>query len=106
VFGFLHLRKAHTDSSRPAAESAHISAHRSSDPRERARALCSEAAVVNDDGAEGDATQNDHRRCHRCDGARSDDREGDDDSCVDGTYELPVRASRRWDPLDDKRLLA
>jgi len=67
--------------------------------RERARALCRDTVDA------ADASTDDGTFIHK--GIGSDDcDEGHDDHHDDGNYELPVRASRRWDPLEEKRLQA
>ena len=51
---------------------------------------------------------NDAIHCNRRNGIGGEDggSGGGDDHYDDKNYELPVRASRRWDPLEEKRLLA
>jgi len=102
VIGFLQLRQENTENSRPTAERGLM---RAPTLRERARALCSEVVDATDTSTNGDATQGDRSRCN---GIGSDDggSEGGDDHYEDGNYELPVRANRRWDTLEEKRLLA
>ena len=86
VIGQLHPRKA------PTVERKAMRAPTTT-IRERARALCSEtvdaADASTDDGTFDDCGS-----------------EGGDDHHGDGNYELPVRASRRWDALEEKRLQA
>ena len=101
----LHPRKAYVDSSRSTVERGAMRAPGTL--RDRARALCSDMV----DTAEASTANAIH--CNRYNGIGSDDggsddggSEGGDDHYDDDSYELPVRANRRWTPLDEKRLVA
>ena len=111
VTGFLHLRHICSDVPRPTpADDTY-----SFDLRKRARALCSsvvvDAGVANDFQAEGDGVLNDgHRHFHEggCGDSGSDDEDDGGDGYYDDRHEGTAagRSNRRWDPLEEQRLLA
>jgi len=95
----LHPREAYIDNSRSTVGRGAIRAP--STLRDRARALYT-ADTIN-------ASTDDAIHCNRYNGIGSEGSEGNeggDDHYDDENYELPVRASRRWDPLEEKRLQA
>lgn len=103
VSGFLHVRDV-CDPPRltPGCEPTPVGGLYSCDLRKRARALCNgagnNAEVTNTTGAEPDGILNDgHRRLH--DGGYVDDDDYYDDYATG-------RRNRRWDLLEEQRLLA
>jgi len=97
----LHPHKAYIDSSGSTVERGAMRAPGTL--RDRARALCSDTVDATEANTDGDVIH-----CNRYNGIGSDDggSEDGDDQYDDKNYELPVRASRRWDPLEEKRLQA
>lgn len=85
----------------------------SCDFRKRAQALCDGAGYGAEvgcvTGAKGDGIVNDcHRRSRNGGNGDGSDNsgDGDDDEYDDDEYEVARRRNQRWDPLDDRRLLA
>lgn len=115
MFGFLHPRNADADGSRPAVQRETTPARSGLDLRKRARALCSgvvgAAETANDAGADDDGVLNTYSRRHRRDNGNGngigDGGSDNGDNCYgDEDYEPPARMNRRWDPLEEQRLLA
>ena len=115
VFGCLHRRNADGDGSRPAAQREATLACSGWDLRKRARALRSSLVVApdidKDAGVDDDGVLNVHsRRDRRGNGNGSGIGDGGSDNgdygYDDEDYEPPARMNRRWDPLDEKHLLA